>query len=761
MPELSRLSGLLFFVGWAMQYFPLKPMRGYRRLWIVLAIPALFFFLLSEFLFLPGMCLSVFLLLHTSNNKDGQREKELTALLVTLLFYGIFCSFYRYSPYVWHVFQKAAFFYSVVVTSLADNEMTLGATAVGLPITITILSYCLGLFLWKRKVWFLCAAVIMPVLANICWLGLQKSLVLMVQFFGLAIKPDPLDLQVFLLLISFILLFPLRRNLRLEEGTRSSVITLKRLALPIVFVVLGMSILTFYKNGVLNKGTVVFLDKGTNWSVPVYGKKYGQNSAGMFGLLPYYLQMRGFKTKLHKTELNLNDLKNAAILVIFNPAKFFTGPEKQLIHKFVENGGSLLVAGDHSDVNGIMGPINDIIAPFNIKLNFDTALPLNTGWVDSLEKRPHPIMAKVREDYETGIWVGASLEVYPPAAPVIVGKLGWADLGSYKNTKRAFLGDYKRSPSEQLGDVVLVAESTYGKGRVLVFGDTSTFQNGILPLTYSFIDEIIDWLLSADGASFYPLLQLSLAGIFLLAGCFLLLKNPAPFFLTISLVLIILVPLISNMSPLKFGTEKVRPFEKGFYRPAFFDNSHLGRFALLSSTDDSLWGLSLNLLRSKIFPLFLAKITPEALASTEFYFVVAPTKEFSQAEKNMLAEFMQKGGKVIWSVGWEESKASESFLSDYDLSIEAVPLGAAEVLIRKSKMQFVEAWPVAGGGSNKRVIAEKWDYPVMLFQPVGKGGLLVVGDSYFFFSKNIESYKKYNMHNIRMIKYLMDYLGKV
>jgi hypothetical protein len=45
---------------------------------------------------------------------------------------------------------------------------------------------------------------------------------------------------------------------------------------------------------------------------------------------------------------------------------------------------------------------------------------------------------------------------------------------------RSYLGDRRHNPGEKIGDLVLVAEARYGNGRMLVFGDTSPFQNGAL-----------------------------------------------------------------------------------------------------------------------------------------------------------------------------------------------------------------------------------------------------------------------------------------
>ncbi len=41
----------------------------------------------------------------------------------------------------------------------------------------------------------------------------------------------------------------------------------------------------------------------------------------------------------------------------------------------------------------------------------------------------------------------------------------------------------------------------------------------------------------------------------------------------------------------------------------------------------------------------------------------------------------------------------------------------------KRQVEFHEAWPVMGGSDQKFVIAEKWDYPLIVFEPVGNGGL--------------------------------------
>ncbi|MDP6179436.1 MAG: hypothetical protein QGG48_06045, partial [Desulfatiglandales bacterium] len=528
MPPLSRLSGLLVLTAWVCMYLPFSLARSGKCILALSAIPVSFALVLREPTFLLGISLCLWALIILSKTKSMSRAGELPVYLLMIVSYTLYLTLYRYSPYCWFFLQKTALTYSSAVTALVDNEMTLGPTAAGIPITVSMLCYSLGLIYYKRKVGFALAALCTPLLANAAFLCLQQPLADLVSLFDKTLKTSPLNLQAILMLVSAATFYPLIRKMEFN-GVRSGVLREERLkaAAAVILVFVSIFVLSFYRNGTKHNGEIIFCDKGTNWAVPNFSKKYGQKSAGMFGMLPYYLEMRGYKTKVIKEPLTVQILSKASAVVVFNPSKYFTGMEKKNLFRFIENGGALLVAGDHTDVSGVMGPVNDILTPFNITLNFDTALPITSGWIHGLEKRPHPVTAVLNKDQGAGIWVGASLAVSPPARPVITGKLGWADIGDYSNKKRAFLGNYKRSSNEQLGDVVLVAESEYGEGRVLVFGDTSTFQNGILMNTYFFIDDIFSWLVSARGSLYDPFRQTLLCLALLAPAVFLLIRMPS------------------------------------------------------------------------------------------------------------------------------------------------------------------------------------------------------------------------------------------
>ncbi len=755
MPRLSRLGGCLILLAWLGSYFPL---RRDRKL-VVFSLPVSFWLMLQESAFLPGMGILVFALSFLSKDKEEEPGSDFSVYLLTILFYSIFFLFYKFSPYAWYYIQSLSLDFSATVTAVAGNKMTLGATAAGTFITISVLCYCLALVFHKRKLFFFLLAMSIPVFVNVLYLCLQKPMTDLVHLVDKTLKPNPAHFLTILLIFLILSLFPLNRKMvfngfQLTFSRKSRAYAF--LCVSLFFV--SMLIISFYFKGNRRNGEIVFCNKGADFSVPYYGKRYGQHSVGMFGMLPHYLNMRGYKTRILKKPLSRKILKNASMLVVFNPNRFFSGPERLLIYEFVEKGGALLVAGDHTDVSGVMKPINDLIAPFSMKLKFDTALPVTSGWVHSLEKRPHPITRGMKEDHEAGIWVGASLKISPPARPVIIGKYGWADIGNYMNIKRAYLGDYRRGSDEQFGDIVLVAESVYGKGRVMVFGDTSTFQSGIISNIYFFVDRIFNHM-SSRGEPRRPMKQLFPVLFLVAAACFLLVRTPSPVVVFASIIAVHTAIFFSSFS-LSLETARLDPVKASAYKPAYIDISHMERFSVFASADNSAWGICVNLMRNRYIPLLMKEFSKDTLLKSDLLIVIAPTVGFTKKETEVLKEFMEKGGTVIWSVGWEELAASESFLSEFGFSIDAVPLASAKIDLAKGRVKFVEAWPVMSELKSGHVILEKWDYPVMVRQPVGLGGLVVIGDSWFLLSMNIESYKNYDINNIRFFKYIIDRLVK-
>jgi hypothetical protein len=143
----------------------------------------------------------------------------------------------------------------------------------------------------------------------------------------------------------------------------------------------------------------------------------------------------------------------------------------------------------------MMPALNDLLKTAGIQFNFDSAHYLKDGWDHAFELMPHTINSTVENEDDVGISIGASLTLSPfKAKPVILAKYGFSDTGNWLNKQNAYLGDRWYNSGELLGDIILVAEAKFDKGKILVFGDTSSLQNGALARSFTIVDDVFRWL---------------------------------------------------------------------------------------------------------------------------------------------------------------------------------------------------------------------------------------------------------------------------
>jgi hypothetical protein len=532
------------------------------------------------------------------------------------------------------------------------------------------------------------------------------------------------------------------------------------------------------------------------WDVPEYGK-YGKDAVGMFGLWPVTLSTLGYPTEivvedrdkfLNSTQpllqnitryLNLTDytaiqessqvtaslLQGACVFVVSNLNVSFTEQEQSIIWDYVQGGGSLLVIGDHTNVGGMQEPLNELLTPVGIHYRFDAALPIDEKfkWLSCTQLLPHPITKSLLSLDELQYGVGASLGLSSSAFPIIIGSSVLSDEGNRSNADIAYLGDYDYNKGERLGDVILVAGAYYGDGRVLVFGDTSSFQNPALPSSYRFVQSCFSWLARAQTGVFF-LIQTSVSLGFLLSAVLLFIffrKNSASFIwfpavLCVSLILtVILNPLL------------VAPQRNDMGSVVYIDASHTERFSLESFTDDSLNGFLLNLQRNNLHPRILREFNTETIQGSSMIVFNAPTTTFTSDEIRFLQTYMTQGGVVLLATGYEDKTASLPLLSSFGLDVEPTPLGPVPYVeenlsLYQNEPRFVDSWPITFNGNQTTSYYNfTWDdltFHLVVFQPYGTGGLLLIGDSQFLLNKNLESIYDYWPGNILFIKYLLDEL---
>ncbi|UCD12921.1 MAG: hypothetical protein JSW60_04970, partial [Thermoplasmatales archaeon] len=629
---------------------------------------------------------------------------------------------------------------------------------------------------------------------------LWTAYLLFLGFFSFESKNDIVNSQylLFLICIPLVFIYLLKYEFKESATPKLKEINLKKLAkngamLPLLFLFLSSLTLTTFTSADTTSENLLFYGQNSlgTWDIPEYGK-YGREASGMFGLLPIYLSASGYENKIvveNKTTflnatqplhenitryINLTDyvsliespkitqdiLQDVNVFVVANLNTSFSQIEKDLIWQFVERGGSLLVLGDHTNVGGILEPLNDLLEPTDIRFRFDSALPLDPTfkWMTGYHLLHHPVTSTLQNLDELQISVGASLNS-SLSFPIILGRYAFSDEGDRSNEEMAYLGDYEYNPGEQLGDIVLVAGSYYGQGKVIVFGDTSTFQNAALPYSIPFINNVFAWLTSGRTQT-EELLQIGISLLLLIAAflIYIIQKNTSISFVFFPIAFCGALLISTATTPI-FITEVSLTDDV-----VYIDSSHGERFSLELFKDESLNGLILNLNRNGYLPIILKEFSKEQIAEGKILFFNAPTQSFTGNEVEFLIQYISKGGIVVLATGYEDKDASMPLLSEFELDIEGIPLGPVPYVEAtpeeyENEPRFVDSWPVVFNEKNaKSYYNFTWEreYNLMVFVEHGNGGLLLISDSQYLLDKNIESIYDYWPGNIIFLKHLLD-----
>ena len=191
------------------------------------------------------------------------------------------------------------------------------------------------------------------------------------------------------------------------------------------------------------------------------------------------LENLGYSIEYSNSVLIFSDLKNYSALLICTPNLQYSMEEKNSIYEFVNNGGGLLIIGEvgsYSKEYGILPILNDISKEFGIQFNADCINdPSDNMAVRGCPRsmypiihitNEHPVTKEVKEFF---LGWGCSLICETPAFALAV--------GDHDTFADKFVDEkYNNSPDpdEERGEnVIVLAGSEYGEGKVIAIGDAS------------------------------------------------------------------------------------------------------------------------------------------------------------------------------------------------------------------------------------------------------------------------------------------------
>lgn len=501
---------------------------------------------------------------------------------------------------------------------------------------------------------------------------------------------------------------------------------------------------------------------------------YGQESAGMFGMLPAFVRdLGGEFEKISRLDPTLP--RDADVLLLLHPNERFS--DSKQLREYVREGGSVLLVTDGFDPE--FGPdqsIERVLEGTGITVSRDAAVSETGQWQGVHMAAIHAATSRATVPASRFLSdSGASLRTGWGTRPLILGQWGWSapeQGATWSDSPPPISGG-------KLGDLVLAAEQRIGAGKVVVLGGNRALTNEGLVHGYEFLGDVLAYL-AHDHSGPQDLHRQAMGLLCCIAIPVLLLWRPNALWL-VGLGTVLLVGVGANAAWSRHAARVLPDSGKALHsredtashriqQVAYIDQSHLEAYDFEDWGFDAINGLALNLMRNGYLPLMLSRLTPDRLAGAELFISIGPSKEFTSQERDTLKSFVQRGGILICAVGGEDAAPSASLLSEFGLNVPAspVPTGgdwpepepfgrgkafyldveSPEGQNYQSAVRLHAAWPVestdgraeviAYGRNQLRVVESDAVLPVILSRKFGNGTVVLIGDTDFAMNKNLE-----------------------
>ncbi len=680
------------------------------------------------------------------------------ALALTGVLYSIWWTIFFQLPFAYHWLTEWSYAYTHAVTLTMSTRLLLGPSASGMDLLILAICGIVAATLCSRpRQWVNSIIWIIALEAGrIVYIWMAPTLLGIISHAVPVGTTPQLDLPwVYFLFVSLIVTL-VQPGPEVVTKPRASTHTTQT-SRPVI-IALGLLLLACFIAGAASYNNrpvrVLFLTRNIlDTGVPEHGR-YGDRSGGMFGFLPKFLESVGDVAV--RDSITKEVLDSVDVIFIANLLQKIPPDERQLIWDFVERGGGLLIVGDHTGTDAIRDPTNDLLSPCGMEINFDTAVPLRRSWASAKSYLFHPL-GRSGGVMDAELWLGASVTCGPNGEPFVVGRGAFSDPGDLSNKGRSFLGNLAYDPGEKLGDIVLAAAAHWGKGKAVLHGDTSPYQNGTIIRSHSMINRTLHWMVEDGFFSFLDrwrewLLMLVVGAVGTMLAVLSLNRR-------LWLMTALLLPAVSvglwSMIPGTTSTDV--EWSPKDYKQALVDDGHGSLFDLMAWEQKSIGGLQYNLMRNGLSPRFAESPSELDREPASLYVIATPTEPFSEDEADRLVSFAENGGWVLVSAGWNTYPNVKGIFDRFGVKLENVPLGQSDGTAKIGTVKMADAYPVVGDTTKTETLVECLGYPVAKAVHRGRGGLIAIGDSQFLLNKNLEGQNEMVvMENVQFFRDLME-----
>jgi hypothetical protein len=478
-------------------------------------------------------------------------------------------------------------------------------------------------------------------------------------------------------------------------------------------------------------GRVKVVEKHSTWEPTTrpydttwYGEISGYNYAALYDYLGQYYEMSRI---LERDKIDDRTLSQCDVLVIKTPTARYTPDEAAAVVRFVENGGGLLLVGDHTNFMRGSTIMNDVTRPMGFIFRDDLLFSNQASAYDQHFDLPwaaHPSL-----QYMPPMEFAVSCSIDPGTSH---GRSAITSTGLWSMPPEYHHENYHpiaaHCPEMRYGAFVQVWAAWHGRGRAMAFTDSTIFSNFAVfqPGHAELFLGMIEWLNHAN-----PLIDprpwlFLLGGLAFCGGVFLAVRSSAP-----GLVLLCAAVCAWALSTeaAAFLHKRSMPVPKVAHPMTCVVIDRTVSDALLSKGaytqgDGAGYGMMEQLIGRLGY--YTIRLEGKDAMAGDALVIICPDRPVKSAYCQELERYVAEGGRLlVFDCPENANSTANALLWPFELSV-----GRKEAW--KGVLTMVDKWPgievaqaceVTGG----KAVARLGERPVAAIAQHGKGSVMVVG----------------------------------